>query len=217
MRAADELRHPISTVIALGYVGGWVFGLSGAGDLLMQEARRHIRISEQHQLRVFRHLGEAMLGWALCQQGSFDQGIAALEQAIAGLEAAEWRLSGPGVLAILADAKRRCGMLAEARTLSDRAVAAARVSDRWIEPEVLRIAALIAAETTPGDPAALALARQAIACARRIASPMFELRCLETLGALTNAAERRDIEPRLRELAAFRGLDRRLRQQLQAR
>ncbi len=102
----------ISTAIALAYVGGWVFGLSGAADLLMQEARRQIRISEQHQLRVFRHYGEAMLGWALCQQGSFDQGIAALEEAIAALEAAEWRLSGPVFLAILADAKRRCGMLA---------------------------------------------------------------------------------------------------------
>jgi len=217
LRAADELRHPISTVIALGYVGGWVFGLSGAADLLMQEARRHVRISEQHRLRVFRPLGEAMLGWALCQQGSFDQGIAALEQAIADLDVAEWRLSGPGILAVLADAKRRCGRLAEARTLSDRAVAAASVSDRWIEPEALRVAALIAAETAPGDPGALALARQAVACARRIASPVFELRCLDTLNALANGSDRPEIEARLIELAAFRDLDQRLRRQLQVR
>jgi class 3 adenylate cyclase/tetratricopeptide (TPR) repeat protein len=217
LRAADELRHPISTVIALGYVGGWVFGLSGAADLLMQEARRHVRISEQHRLRVFRPLGEAMLGWALCQQGSFDQGIAALEQAVADLEAAEWRLSGPGILVVLADAKRRCGRLAEARTLSDRAVAAASVSDRWIEPEALRIAALTAAETSPGDPSALALARQAVACARRMAAPVFELRCLETLYALAKATERRDLETRLGELAPFRGLDQRLRRQMQLR
>ena len=217
LRAADELRHPISTVIALGYVGGWVFGLSGAANLLMQEARRLIRISEQHQLRVFRPLGEAMLGWALCQQGSFDQGIAALEEAVAGLDAAEWCLSEPGILAILADAKRRCGMLTEARTLSDRAVAAVRVSDRWMEPEALRIAALITAETMPGDPAALALARQAVATARRIASPVFELRCLETLNALTNTSERPEIEARLGELAAFRDLDQRLRKELEAR
>ena len=150
LRAADELRHPQSTAIAIAYVGMWVFGLSGVNDVLMQQARRLIRISEQHQLRVFRQLGEAMLGWALCQHGSFDQGIAALEQANAALEAAEWRLARPGILAILADAKRRCGLLPEARTLSERAVAAASVADRWIEPEVLRIAALIAAETSGG-------------------------------------------------------------------
>jgi tetratricopeptide (TPR) repeat protein len=217
LRAADELRHPHSTAIALAYVGGWVFGLSGATDILLREARRLVRICEQHQLSVFRHFGEAMLGWALCQQGSFEQGIAALQQAIADLEAAEWRLSGPGLLAILADAKRRCGLLLEARILSERAVAAASVADRWIEPEVLRIAALITAETAPGDPGALALARRAVAGARRIASPVFELRCLETLNALTSDSERPEIEARLRELAAFRDLDRHLRKELEAR
>ena len=35
--------------------------------------------------------------------------------------AAEWRLSGAGLLAILADAKRRCGMSSEAQALSERA------------------------------------------------------------------------------------------------
>jgi class 3 adenylate cyclase len=217
LRAADELRHPHSTAIALAYVGGWVFGLSGASDILMQEARRLIRISEQHQLKVFHHIGEMMLGWALCLQGSFDQGIAALEQANAALAAAEWRLAQPGLLAILADAKRRCGMLSEARRLSEQALAATRAGDRWLEPEVLRIAALIAAEAAPGDPAALALLREAVACSQRIASPVFEFRCLETLSGLANASERPEIEARLDELAAFRGLDQRLRRQLQVR
>jgi tetratricopeptide (TPR) repeat protein len=217
LRAADELRHPHSTAIALAYVGGWVFGLSGASDVLLREARRLIRICEQHQLSVFRHWGEAMLGWALCQQGSFDQGIAALEHADAALAAAEWQLARPGLLAILADAKRRCGMLSEARTLSDSAVAAARVSDRWIEPEVLRVAGLIAAATGPGDPAAPALLREAVACARRIASPVFELRCLEALRGLTGPSERPEIEARLAELATFRHLDRRLRKELEVR
>jgi hypothetical protein len=108
-------------------------------------------------------------------------------------------------------------MLPEARRLSERALAATRFADRWIEPEVLRIAGLIAADTAQGDPAALAFLRQAVACARRIASPVFELRSLEALAGLTNASERRDIEARLGELAAFRDLDQRLRRQLQVR
>jgi class 3 adenylate cyclase/tetratricopeptide (TPR) repeat protein len=217
LRAADELRHPLSTAIALAYVGGWVFGLSGAADILMQQARRLIRISEQHRLRVFGHYGEAMLGWALCQQGNFEQGIAALEQANAALAVAEWRISEAVFLAILADAKRRCGLLSEARALSDRALSAVRVSDRWLEPEVLRIAALIVAEAAHGDPSGPALARQAVASARRMGSPVFELRCLETLNALTDASERAEIEARLGQLAAFRDLDRRLRKELEAR
>ena len=217
LHAADELRHPHSTAIALSYVGGFVFGLSGASDLLMQEARRLVRICEQHQLRVFRYFGEAMLGWALCQQGRLEQGIAALEQAIAALAAADWHLSESSLLMILAEAKRRSGKLSEARNLSERALALVRVGDRWLEPEVQRIAGLIAAEAAPGDPAALTLLNEAVACARRIASPVFELRCLETLIGLADPSERPGIEMRIGELGAFRGLDRRLRQMLQLR
>ncbi len=157
-----------------------------------------------------------MLGWALCQKGSFEQGIAALEQATAALAAAEWRLALPGHLAILADAKRRCGLMAEARALSDSAVSAVRVCDRWIEPEVLRVAGLIAAETTPADPAAAVLLREAVACARRGASPVFELRCLDTLRPVAAPLERPDIEARLAELGAFCDLDIRLRKALES-
>jgi hypothetical protein len=183
----------------------------------MREARRLIRTSEQHRLGVFRHLGEAFLGWALCQQGSLDQGIATLEQANAALAAVEFRLSEAGFLAILAEAKCRRGMVLEARSLSERALATARIADRWLEPEVLRIAALVAVALAPADSAALTLLREAVLCARRIASPVFELRCLDTLSRLADPFERSAIEGRIGELAAFRGLDRRLRQQLQAR
>jgi class 3 adenylate cyclase/tetratricopeptide (TPR) repeat protein len=217
LRSADELRHPHSTAIALAYVGGWVFGLSGAGDLLMQQARQLVRICEHHQLGVFRAFGEAMLGWALCLQNSLDQGIAALEKAIAALAAAEFRISEVGFLAILAEAKCRRGLLPEARTLSERALASARTADRWLEPEALRIAALISAEAVPGDPAALALAREAVACARRLASPVFELRSLETLCRLAGATERTDLDRRFAELARYRGLDQHLRRELRAR
>lgn len=217
LRAADELRHPHSTAIALAYVGGWVFGLSGASDLLMHQARRLIRISEQHQLGVFQQYGEAMLGWALCQQGSFDQGITALEQAIAALAAAEFRLSEAGILTILAEAKLRRGMLSEARKLSERALAMVRTADCWLEPEVLRIAALIAAVEQPSASAARALLREATVCAQRIASPVFEQRCLETLRSFADASERPKIEARLSELSRYNGLDRRLHQELLAR
>jgi hypothetical protein len=158
-----------------------------------------------------------MLGWALCLQNNLEQGIAALEKAIAALAAAGFRISEAGFFAILAEAKCRRGLLPEARTLCERALASARTADRWLEPEALRIAALVSAEAVPGDPAALALAREAVACARRLASPVFELRSLETLCRLAGATERADLDRRLAELARYRGLDRHLRRELQAR
>jgi len=101
--------------------------------------------------------------------------------------------------------------------LSDSAVAAVRVSDRWLEPEVLRVAALTAADASPGDPAALALLREAVACAQRMASPVLELRCLEALRTLVNPSEGPEIEARLGELAAFRDLHQRLASELEGR
>jgi len=43
----DELQHPHSSALALGYVGGWVFGLCGAGDQQMHAARRLVTLSER--------------------------------------------------------------------------------------------------------------------------------------------------------------------------
>jgi len=216
LRTADELRHPHSTAIAVSYVGGWVFGLSGASELLMQQARRLIRICDQHHLTVFGHFGEAMLGWALCQQDSLDQGVAVLEHAIAGLTALEWRVSYAGLLAILADAKRRHGTLREARDLARQALAAARTSDRWLEPEALRVAGLIATEGDADGSKGVDLLREAVNCARRLEGAVLEARCLETLIRLAPLPERAAIEARLAELATCRDLERRLRQQLQS-
>jgi hypothetical protein len=69
----------------------------------------------------------------------------------------------------------------------------------------------------PGGPAAPALLREAVGWARQTASPVFELRCLEALGALAAPSERLEIEAHLAELAAFRDLDRRLRKELEGR
>ena len=53
LRSGDMLRHPHSTAIPLGYVGGWVFGLCDASDNLMHEAQRLLTLSEQHRLTAF--------------------------------------------------------------------------------------------------------------------------------------------------------------------
>ncbi|HUJ99353.1 MAG TPA: adenylate/guanylate cyclase domain-containing protein [Stellaceae bacterium] len=212
LRAADALRHPHSTALALGYVGGWVLGLCGASDELMRSARRLIAIADQHRLGPFRTMGTAFLGWALCQQGYLDQGIAVLQQAIDAFEAAGFRLTVSGHLAFLADAKRRRGDLRGAEELSARAMEmVAEGSDvRWLEPEVCRIAALIEHDIRPQEQAAHALLGKAIDRAQTFGFPVFERRCLATLAEL-QGPERHDgtVAARLRQLAHLGDLDRR--------
>lgn len=208
LKEADYLRHPHSTVLALGFVGGYVFGLCGAKHELMRFTRRLIAISEQHQLSHFRAIGQNKLGWALCQNGDFQQGISVLEPAIGALEAAEFRLALPFDLAILADAKRRVGDLEGATAVCARAVQ--MISDtgqKWIEPEVLRVAALTTLDLHPQErEKAEATLRRAVDCARALALPVFEVRCLSSLRDVLGEADG-DVDRRLKELARVSDLE----------
>jgi class 3 adenylate cyclase/tetratricopeptide (TPR) repeat protein len=212
LQTADALRHPHSTAIALAYVGGWVLGLCGAPDELMREARRLIEVSEQHRLGAFRAFGAAFFGWALCQKGDLEEGIVALEQAIETFDAVDYRLSLAGHLGNLADAKRRSGQLGDAEALCARAFQIMSAgADRWLEPEVRRIHALIVDNLRPQDSdKAEALYRGAVECARNFGFPVFELRCLLTLQEFLKPLRHDvEVESRIRELSAFGDLDRR--------
>jgi class 3 adenylate cyclase/tetratricopeptide (TPR) repeat protein len=208
LSAADLLRHPHSTVLALGFVGGYVFGLCGAQQELLRAARRMIAISEQHQLSHFRAFGAIHLGWALCQGGDFQQGISVLQPAIAALEKANFRLTLPFHLSILADAERGAGKLDEAQALCARAQhVIAETGQRWLEPEALRIEALIASELRPRDTVGTeALFQRAAACARQLDFPTFEFRCLLSLSRTLRRTST-EAEIRLKELSRFADMD----------
>lgn len=210
LRAADAIRHPHSTAIALGYFGGWVLGWLDAPDEMIVQARRLIALAEQHKLRHLRAYGIGFLGWALCQGGDVQQGAAALEEGVAELDALGNKMSIPGYYAQLADARRRQGRFDEARRLSD---AARRVvddgGDLWLAPEVLRIQALVMSDCDArnGDEPE-EIIRGAVAKARSLKFPLFELRCLDTmneiLGGKLDAAD----TARMDALAAYRNLNR---------
>jgi len=211
LRGADALHHPHSTAIALGYVGGWVFGLVGATELMTRHARKLIALAEHHKLGPLRSFGTAFLGWALCQHGDLEQGIAVLQQALDEFEAVSFRMSITGHLAVLADAKRRTGKLDEAATLCTRAqLWIAEGADRWLEPEVLRGAALIRRDRLGQADASVETALASAAqLARDLEFPIFELRCLKNIvehgGPIFVDAAR--VQARISELRTFDKVD----------
>jgi tetratricopeptide (TPR) repeat protein len=210
LKAADALRHPHSTALAHGYVGGWVFGLCGAKAQLMHEARQLIGLSDQHRLGPFRLFGSAFLGWALCQYGDFEQGIAMLKQSTDKLESIEFRLSLPGFLAVLADAQRHQGNIEDAKTTCSRALKIiSDGSDRWIEPEVRRIDAIVAHDSAAYDAKIIEdKFRSSVECARRLSFLPFELRGLLSLrDFLGNESKNSELEARISELAYLKNLE----------
>jgi len=220
LQSADTLRHPHSTAISLAYVGGWVLGLSGATDEMAREARRLISLSEQHRLNTFRTFGLAFYGWSQCQRDNFEEGTTVLQQAINDFDAVGYRLSLPGHLANLADAKRRCGKLEEAKALCSRAMQIiAEGSDRWLEPEVRRVEAQVVSDLKfENDDKIELLFRKAVACACDLRFPVFELRCLRSLQQFlgTNHFDSK-IENRIGQLLQFHNLAERVTQSLQDR
>jgi class 3 adenylate cyclase/tetratricopeptide (TPR) repeat protein len=220
LEAADALRHPQSTALARAYVGGWLFGLCGAKTEMMREAQQLIALADQHRLGPFRLFGSAFMGWALCMHGEFEKGIAMLTKAIDRLESIEFRLSLPGHLANLAEAQRLQGNLAEAKKTCERGLTMiSEGTDLWIEAEVRRIDALVAADMKVESAEKVeAKFREAIERARNLGFPIFELRSLLSLQNFLGP-NRKDIEieARLKKLAHLQNLDRRVEAAIKTR
>jgi tetratricopeptide (TPR) repeat protein len=184
LASIDELKHPHSSALALGYVGGWVYGLCGFTEKLMQASRRLVTLAEQHEIENMRRFGQAFIGWALCQSGDLAQGIAYLEQAVGELESVGFRLTLPTHMSVLANAMRRAGQHEEALAICRRAL---KIVDdggeRLCEPEVRRVMATVLAKLSgPSSPAARDMFRSAIECARAVHSPLLEYRALRSAG-----------------------------------
>jgi len=208
LQAADAIRHPHSTAIALAYFGGLVLGWLGVPNEMMILARRLIALAERHKLGPFRLFGLAFLGWALCQKGDYEQGIAVIDQSIKEFDAMTYRLGVCLLLASLADARRHTGNIDGAAQLCRRARDLIHQgADRWLEPEVMRVEALVAHNLEP-DSASKAeeMIRAAVAKAQALRFPLFELRCLDSFREIVGADSVLDV--RAQELAQYRNLDR---------
>lgn len=204
LRTADAVRHPHSSAIPMVYVGGWVFGLCEATEQMMAAARSLLALAEQHRLYGFRAHAAAFLGWALCQGGNPGQGIPMIAKAIAAFDAVQFRLAEAGHLANLAEAQRRVGRLSEAAASCERALQLMQEGSSWLEPELRRVQAVVAADLGPADGAETeSLFHAAIESARKLQFPLFERRCLVSFHEFLKSSDRHDaeIEERLGALA----------------
>jgi hypothetical protein len=220
LRTGDAVRHPHSTGIPMIYVGGWVFGLAGAAREMAAEAKNLLALAEQHRLNGFRAHAAAFLGWGLCSAGKPGEGIPLIARAIAGFDSVEFRLAQAGHLANLADAQRRAGQIAEAVKSAERAISLMPLGSRWLEPELRRVQAMVAAAVAPDERRRVeALFRDAVRSAQTLRFPLFERSCLASLQAFLASSGRQDaeVEARLQELAHLANAGRRVAEAMQAR
>ena len=207
LTAVDALRDPHSTAIALSYVGGLIFGYCGASKHLAEHAGRLNALCDQHKLGGYRPYALAFLGWAECQQGAFEPGTQKIAAAIKAFDSVEFRLALTVHLGNLSDGLRRLGRLDEAKAQATRAAGALReAANAWLEPEILRVDALIDfARSGDADEAVRAMEAAALR-AREMEEPVFERRCLLSLQHEIGRHERIDVADRLRATSEFADL-----------
>jgi class 3 adenylate cyclase/tetratricopeptide (TPR) repeat protein len=183
LNSIDELQDPHSSALALGYVGGWVFGMCGALEQQRHAVARLEALASQHRLRNVRLFAEGFTGWILCRSGELERGIAMLEKAVGELEAVNFALSLPGYMAVLADNLRRAKRYHDAEDLCQRASKLiARSGQRLYEPELKRLCGMVAADARGHvDEEVRAMLQSAIDRAQELRLPLVEVRAWRTL------------------------------------
>jgi tetratricopeptide (TPR) repeat protein len=125
LRIAQELAYPFGLAFALFWTA-FLHQARGEVEQAQERAAGLMAVTQEHGIPQFSAMGAIILGWTLAEQGH-EEGLAQLQQGIAGLQATRQGLGRPYFLALLTEAYRKRGrveegirMLAEALDLADK-------------------------------------------------------------------------------------------------
>jgi len=168
---------------AAQYFAAAVYRLCRDNRTVLERTERVIAIATERESPLWLANGTFLRGWALADQGQFEEGITMMQQGLAG-----WRALGNDQLgqpsSLLADMYRRAGKAAEGIRLMATAVPELqRSGERWWEAELYRIKGeLLFASTDTGlESEAEQYFHKAIMVARQQAAKSLELRATMSL------------------------------------
>jgi len=99
---ADRLSHPFSQAIALHFQS-IVSMLSGCAAATLRSARTGVAHSRREGVRFFEADTAIFAGWALCQAGQREAGMARMRAGLTGVRALGAEVGWPFVLSLLID------------------------------------------------------------------------------------------------------------------
>ena len=187
--------HAHTQCSALGHAGAFLSLLNRESENALSYARQVRHFAAEHQLPVWTAIGEFYEGWAQFQNGAFKDGIAAMREALAGLQRINFTYWQPLILACLAEAHGRDGDGEQASKALKRAIEIVdRGGERWLDAELSRIGGDLMAGNDPSR--AENLYRKALEIARARDAKSQELRAATALARLLRdqgrATEARD-------------------------
>jgi tetratricopeptide (TPR) repeat protein len=151
---------------------------------------RTLELSVIHQFLDSAARSRCMLGQARAQLGRTSEGIALIQQGIAGILQPGTRLGISIFTAYLAEAQEREGKIAEALETANRALEA-NPTEVVYRPEILRLRGELSLKQGQTE-LAVADFREAKALAQKIGARFYELRATMSLAQMLRDAGRRD-------------------------
>jgi adenylate cyclase len=144
-------------------------------------------MATEHALALPKFWSSGVMGWCLVQNGEHARGLAMLEEALASLQATQSRHFVCYLLGLLADARFKAGLHAEALEAVEQALPLSRTGERFYSAELHRLHGTLCAHPALNRQREAAVSfRKAIAIARQQGARTFERnarRNLETLEA----------------------------------
>ena len=187
---ARELAHPYSLAAALVF-SAWIHQLADDRQGVDRDAGAALAISMAHDFVFWLLTGMILRGWALADGATYAEGVATMQQGLAGYQATGAGIMRPYYRALMARVVWKEGRPAEALALLDEAEAAVLATgESWYEPELSRLRGEIAlsdaAPASAGDNLKLTEAcfEKALATAARQGARSLELRAAVSLAKL---------------------------------
>jgi class 3 adenylate cyclase/predicted ATPase len=163
LELARTLSHPYSLAAALVF-SAWIHQMADDRPGARRDAEAAIEISVAHDFAFWLLTGMILRGWALTIGDTCEQGLALLQQGLAGYQAAGAGIMRPYYLALTAQALAQNGSTSEARAQLDKAAAAAlSTGESWFEPQLywLEGEIILADTASRGDEEAIKSAKNA--------------------------------------------------------
>jgi len=178
---AAEANNPYDSVLA-GFMGAIVYGMLGEHEKREAVAARALEISEKQQFLQLSAVCRSVLGGARARLGRTAEGIALIQQGIAGMHESGSRGAIGDSMTVLAEALADDGRIAEALETVEQALQANPVEICY-RPETLRIRGELQLKAGNQELAESAF-RESIALAQQMGAKGRELRAKTSLARL---------------------------------
>ncbi|MCP3964571.1 MAG: protein kinase [bacterium] len=196
---ARAIAYPFSIAHNLAWVS---LPLQCRGDVAQarENAREAIVISTEHGFVAWLTTQQQILGWAMTQEGRFEEGIAQMHEGLHGLRATGMDLCGLYFLSMIAEAYAAAGREEKGlRVLAEALSVAKKTGEQWWLAELYRLEGELRLSLGEAETEVEGRFHHALEIARRLGARSLELRAAMSLSRLWQNQGRRQ---QARELLA---------------